>query len=286
MEFGIPVQVLRESTARGFLSYGVPTVKRTQEPATVAWNLSTALYYKANGKPWRLAKLDQDTCYVGISFFRNLLSPLGNVHTSMAQVFTHSGEGFVLRGSDVVVDEDNREPHMTKNQITKLVEDALNRYKARARREPRIITIHKSTQFSSEEREGIGDAIGSLEKNLVSITTQHDIRIARDGDYPVLRGTVIYLSDSQCLLFTTGYVPRIRTYPGPGIPRPLLVTHQGDSQLRTVCQDIMGLTKLNWNTTSFSTYLPITLEFSKKVGRVLSELPRDRPLQHHYRFYM
>jgi hypothetical protein len=31
---------------------------------------------------------------------------------------------------------------------------------------------------------------------------------------------------------------------------------------------------------------PITLEFSQKVGRILSELPEGRLLQNHYRFYM
>lgn len=75
MEFGIPIQILRESTARDFIYYGTPSAKTEREPATFAWNLATALYYKANGKPWRLAKLRQDTCYVGISFFHNLRNP-------------------------------------------------------------------------------------------------------------------------------------------------------------------------------------------------------------------
>jgi len=65
-----------------------------------------------------------------------------------------------------------------------------------------------------------------------------------------------------------------------------LVIHEGDSELKEVCSEIMGLTKLNWNTTAFATFLPIMLEFSNKIGKVLSELQEGRLLQNHYRFFM
>jgi len=286
MEFGIPIQLLRESSARGFLYYGEPSVKVTQDPATFSWNLATALYYKANGKPWRLAKLRTDTCYVGISFFRNLRNPDLDVQTSMAQVFTHNGEGIVLRGTDVTIDRHTREPHMSKKQSKDLLTEALKTYKEKAEREPSRVEIHKTTLFSPDERAGFDEALGSLARDFITISTYHDFRFARSGQYPVLRGTLIHLEENKSLLYTTGYIPRVRTYPGNRIPKPLLVTHFGDSETKEVCKEIMGLTKLNWNTTAFSTYLPITLEFSKKVGKVLSELQEGKPLQNHYRFYM
>jgi hypothetical protein len=101
-----------------------------------------------------------------------------------------------------------------------------------------------------------------------------------------VRGTLISLSMNEHLLYTTGYTPRVRTYPGHRIPRPLIVKHSGDSEIKLICSEILGLTKLNWNTTAFSTQLPITLEFSRRVGKVLSEIPPDVRLQDHYRFYM
>lgn len=286
MEFGIPVQLLRESSMRGFLHYGESGVKLTQEPATFAWNIATALYYKANGKPWRLAKLRQDTCYVGISFFRNLLNPNQDVQTSMAQVFTHNGEGIVLRGTDVMLDRISREPHMSAKQAKELLAEALRTYREKAGRDPSRVEIHKTTLFSPEEKEGFDGTVGGAARDFVAISKSHSFRMARIGQYPVLRGTIVYLGEGKCLLFTTGYIPRVRTYPGNRIPKPLLVTHQGDSETTEVCKEIMGLTKLNWNTTAFSTYLPITLEFSEKVGRILSELPEGGLLQNHYRFYM
>jgi len=101
-----------------------------------------------------------------------------------------------------------------------------------------------------------------------------------------LRGTMIKLADNEYILYTSGYTPRIRTYPGHSIPQPLLIHHIGDSETKEICREILGLTKLNWNTTAFATYLPITLAFSKKVGEVLSELDKSKPIQNHYRFFM
>jgi len=286
MQFDIPIQILLDSTVTDFLQRDTGIRIRTQEPATVAWNFGTAIYYKANGKPWRLARLRDDTCYVGVSFFRNLLSPDRNVQTSMAQVFTHNGEGMVLRGTDVVQDEITRETHLSLKQAKELMIDALAKYSERAKRNPTRVVIHKTTRFSDEEKAGFDLAIGDKAKDYVTINRHNIFRFLRTGNYPVLRGTMVHLAANQCVLFTSGYISRVRTYPGSRIPEPLLVTRQGDSELKDVCKEIMGLTKLNWNTTAFATSLPITLEFAQKVGRVLSELDPDAKVQNHYRFYM
>jgi hypothetical protein len=286
MRFNIPIQVLRESTARAVVEYPNSPFKIGQTPATFAWNLSTGLYYKAHGRPWRLAKLTIGTCYVGISFYRNLLNPDLNIETSMAQVFTHSGEGFVLRGSDVTVDRITREAHLTNTQAFDLLNDSIKKYTEKVGNPPNRVVIHKTSLFSKEEESGFDEAIGKLTKDYVTISKNVDLRFLRTGKYPVLRGTVFSLTSDQYLLYTTGFIPRIRTYPGLRIPRPLLITHHGDSEIKLICSEILGLTKLNWNTTAFSTQLPITLEFAQRVGKVLSEFPADIKLQDHYRYYM
>jgi len=284
MDLGIPIQIIKESTLEAILDY--PNKKTTQEPATFAWNFATALYYKANGKPWRLAKLRQDTCYVGISFYHNLLNPDREVQTSMAQVITHNGEGIVLRGSDVIIDEHTKEAHLSEQQAMDLLTRALATYKERANRDPSRVVIHKTTLFSEPEKKGFDQILGSISKDFVTISSRNQFRFLRNGNYPVLRGTIVNLARNKCVLFTSGYTPRIRTYPGHRVPEPLLITHFGDSEVNEVCREIIGLTKLNWNTTEFATQLPITLEFASKVAKVLSELDEGMPLQNHYRFYM
>lgn len=281
-----PLQLLRESTVDAILSYSEDIIKTRQDPASFAWNLSTALFYKANGKPWRLAKLRQDTCYVGISFYRDKLSFNRDIQTSMAQIFTHDGQGLVLRGTEVYVDEKTKEPHLSEKQAEELLAESIKKYIEKACRPPSRIVIHKSTLFTKAESDGFNKAIGTVKRDFVTVSKKKGIRFMRKGSYPVLRGTVISLTDREHILYTSGYTPRIRTYPGHSIPQPLFITHDGDSEIHEICEEIMGLTKLNWNTTAFSTFLPITLGFSSKVGEILSEADKNIPLQPHYRFYM
>lgn len=287
LRFPVPVQLLKESTAKAIIDYDEYTIKKSQDPASFAWNFSTGLYYKANGKPWRLAKLRQDTCYVGISFYLDKLSYNEEIGTSMAQVFTHNGEGLVLRGDEVYKDENTGEFHLPEKQAQELLSSAIGMYKQRARRDPKRVVVHKSTLFAEEEKKGFSAAIGELMQDLVTLSKRnYGIRFMRPGSYPVLRGTLISLTDKEHLLYTFGYTPRIRTYPGHRIPSPLYITHEGDTEIIEICKEILGLTKLNWNTAAFATELPITLKFSKEVGKILSELDKNAPLQPHYRFFM
>lgn len=284
MATGIPIQILRESSTRAFLDY--KEKRQGQNQATFAWNFSMGLYYKANGRPWRLAKLMPGTCYIGISFYRNVRNPNQSIESSMAQLFTHSGEGFVLRGSDVIVDERTREPHLSEIQSENLLRDVLKKYVAKTGTSPTRVVIHKTSEFCSAETSGFGRVLEGMRRDFVSIRRSTALRVVRGGDYPVLRGTVIQLTSREYLLFTGGYIPRLRTYPGHKVPEPLQIMHDGDSDAETICREILGLTKLNWNTTSFSTNRPITLEFASRVGAILSELQEEKPTQDHYRFYM
>ena len=284
MQFDIPTQLILQSTLEGILNYTITS--GLQHPSTFSWNLSTGLYYKARGRPWRLAKLSEGTCYVGVSFYVNKLDPRLNIETSMAQVFTHTGEGFVLRGSDVTIDEYTREYHLSRKQAKDLLEDAINLYKNKVGVKPIRVVIHKSTLFNDDEISGFEEAIPNTPRDFVALTKEYEIKFLRTGKYPILRGTVIPLSRNEYLLYTVGYIPRLRTYPGHRIPIPLKVTHIGDTEINIICSEILGLTKLNWNTTQFSTQFPITLEFAKRVGKVLSELSEDMIMRNHYRFYM
>ncbi|NHI83436.1 MAG: hypothetical protein EAX81_03955 [Candidatus Thorarchaeota archaeon] len=285
MDYGIPVQLLIERNGRAILDYP-RRADLVQNPATFSWNFSTAMYYKANGKPWRLAKLEQDTCYVGIAFYSRRDDPLGNLKASMAQVFTHSGDGFVLQGAKVEVDKKSKEVHLQKDSAFDLLNRAIETYTLKSRTKPARVVIHKLSRFNSDERQGFLNAIGRASADFISIGRVHGFRFVRTGKYPVLRGTMIKINEKQCLLYTSGYIPRLRTYPGPRVPRPLLLDLDCDSEMDFVASEILKLTKINWNTSSFGDKLPITIIFPEKVGAVLSEIPEGKEVQGHYRFYM
>ncbi len=290
MKYAIPIQLIKESTMHQILNYSDLKKIQKENPSAFSWNFSTALYYKANGKPWRLAKLRQDTCYVGISFFVDKLHPKKEIQISMAQVFTHNGEGLVLRGSEVEVNEHTKQVYLKKEQATALMKRALTKYIEKSKRNPSKVVIHKSSTFSPEEQEGFNEAIyelGDVQKDFVAIRQIHSgINFLRLGSFPVLRGTMIDIDKNEFLLYTSGYSPRIRSYAGHRVPNPLRIIHIGNSSKEEVAKEILGLTKLNWNTTSFSTFSPITIRFAEGVGRILSELKDDKDLQDHYRFFM
>ena len=94
-------QIIRQTTiapSEHLNRRGEP-VRRIQDEATVAWNLGTAIYYKAGAKPWTLADIRDGVCYIGLVFKRTN-NPRNPAETCCgAQMFLHSGEGIVFKGA-------------------------------------------------------------------------------------------------------------------------------------------------------------------------------------------
>jgi hypothetical protein len=108
----------------------------------------------------------------------------------------------------------------------------------------------------------------------------------RPGNKPVLRGTTVHFGEKKGLVFTIGYIPFLRLYPGFRIPQPLEISENwGSLSFYEVANDLLRLTKLNWNTAAFSCVDPITLAFSKRVGEILKMANVENPALH-YRYYM
>jgi hypothetical protein len=93
-----PIQMIRRSTWDPSFRDPDEQARSRQDPATSAWNLHTALYYKAGGVPWRLPRAVEDlsACFVGVSFYR---PPDADdvLQTSVAQVFNQRGDGMIVR---------------------------------------------------------------------------------------------------------------------------------------------------------------------------------------------
>lgn len=289
MEYGIPTQLIWPRSLT-LLSAAEPGVRRVQDAATRAWNFTTALYHKAGGSPWRLAEVESGTCFVGISFYREILSDNPAMRTSMAQAFTAAGDGYVLRGNTFEWNERERgrSPHLTKDLAASLLRDVIEMYKKQNReRLPGRLVIHKSSRFTEDELLGFEAACELIPRKDFVALGSRGLQFYRTGDYPALRGTYVKFSESDLLLYTSGYVPFLRTYPGPRVPQPLeVLEHHGDSPWDTVLREILALTKMNWNTADFACRDPITLAFSRRVGQILAEVPADAKIRHEYRFYM
>lgn len=261
----------------------------TQDTATRAWNFFTAIYYKANGTPWRLTSnpTDPTTCFVGVSFYKT--RERGMLQTSLAQIFNERGTGVILRGARVNVSKDDRQPHLTDVDASKLLEESLNKYKQEHGNLPARIVLHKSSNYTYAEVAGFRSAIESKGIQQADFLTilKSSIRLLREGCYPTLRGTKINLDDRTHFLYTRGSIEFFQTYPGKYVPRTLeirCVETQQTSQY--LCNEILALTKMNWNNTQFDGGLPITLRCAYQVGDILKYVDDNTEVEPRYSFYM
>jgi hypothetical protein len=280
MAIRLPVQVLEPRTYLG--------ESQKEDPST-PWNLATGIYYKASGIPWRPTDSDFSTCYIGIGFYRDKTSPDARMRTCLAQIFSDLGEGLVLRGSKFRLPTTPRwTPHMDADTVGTLLVDALSLYEKHNKRKPIRIVVHKSSHFNKQETEGANEALQSVESvDLVTINPKPGIQLVRRGSQPPLRGTFVALGKSRFVLYSSGYIPYLRAYPGLRVPRPLLVEHQsGPSGLLRIANEIMKLSKMNWNTARFSCALPSTLMYAGFVKEVMAQVPEEQIVSEDYSSYM
>jgi hypothetical protein len=263
--------------------------RQLQDEATRAWNLHTALYYKAGGTPWRMLRASGAlaTCFVGISFYRTRDNSL--LRTSIAQVFDERGDGIVVRGGPVELSKDDRQPHLNTDDARSLLAAALTRYREEHKHLPARAVLHKSSAFNAEELEGFGQALTAMNvetHDFVHVTDSF-IRLLRPRAYPPLRGSMANLDGRTAVLYTRGSVPFFATYPGMYVPRPVeLRFDSADQTPKFLAQELLALTKMNWNNTQFDGAQPITTRAARQVGRILKYVGLDAPVEPRYSFYM
>jgi hypothetical protein len=162
---------------------------------------------------------------------------------------------------------------------------------------PRRIVIHKLTPFRRDEREGLLEGLGGVEVvDMLEINVDGALRyvssVARpngsfdDDNYPVRRGTVVKLDDFSALLWVHGVTNAVR----PGwkyfqgkrrIPAPTVHhRHVGQSELALLAGEILGLSKMDWNSADMYSKLPATVYSSKQIARLGMLLERFGPLSY------
>lgn len=281
----VPTQIVREHT--------YTASPKAQGPATKAWNFSTALYYKSTGIPWRPAALAPGTCYVGVSFHHLKRRGGDIVYASLAQALSSETEPFALQGATIARDQRRgKQPYLGSTQAETLIKDVLRQYEVQAGTRPSRVVVHKTSTYQPEEVEGIQCGLEDLVplNDLVWLRPT-GLRLIRRGMVEPDRGTLIRIEGERTYLYTTGYIPWWKEYPGPHIPAPLELGHVGESDITDIARDVLALTKMNWNSADGIGRHPITLSFARQVGTIMTEMdsgdgedpPKINPL---YRFYM
>ena len=264
------------------------TVRLVQDPATRAWNLMNALFYKAGRVPWRLPRPDAAllVSYLGIGFYRDLDGQ--RLLTSTAQMFDERGRGLILRGARAHTNKGDMHPYLVHDDAFDLVRRSLRAYRTHHGHPPARIVVLKTARFEAGEA---ADVLAAAEeqmvhhRDLVWVSEAPPLTMVREGDYPPLRGSFVQLG-RDALLFTRGSVPYYGTYPGMRVPRPLMLKpHTSDTPLPELAAEMLALTKMNWNSTQFDQKRPIPVHAARQVGRVLRHVPTGQPEQSDYRFY-
>lgn len=268
-------QIVRESTLNFDMTQSL-SQRRLQDAATVAWNLSVSSFYKAGGRPWRLADVREGLCYVGLVFKKDLTGPSEEWACCAAQMFLTTGDGMVFKGRlGPWYSPRKREFHLSREQASELVSGIVDAFKDQTGRVPGEIFFHGKTRFDQEEWDGFSSAIPFGTKAVgVRITRSDEFKLYRPGRMPVIRGTAMIESENLGYLWTSGFIPDIGTYPGWETPNPLRIEiTRGTADIRTVITDVFQLTKLNFNSCIYGDGLPVTLRFADAVGEILTAAP-------------
>ena len=256
-----------------------------QDPATRAWNSNVALFYKGGGIPWRVRSEGPETCFVGISFHYLRTTKSDLMYSSLAQAFSSEGDGFALKGDSVPRTPGAHSPYLTAGQSSELGLRILKEYLDRAGKNPARLVLHKTTQFTNDERRGFAEVFRQIPiVEFVNISPS-DFRLVQRSAYPPKRGTLCRINDDTTYLFTTGYIPEWQTYPGMHIPVPLRILTDRETDIIRSANDVLALARMNWNTAFDTTGAPITLRFAKQVGGIMAEVGQRQPSSS-YRFYM
>ena len=242
----------------------------------IAWNLSTAAFYKSGGRPWKLNGIRAGVCYLGIVFKLDQRSRDVRNACCAAQMFLDSGDGVVFKGAiGPWYNPVRGDYHLSYHAAKALIGVALQSYRDRFDSPPKEMFVHGRVRFVDDEWQGFLDAAGKTTAVVgITIGEGDRLKLFSTSTNPVLRGTAWIGTERSAYLWTRGFVPRLRTYPGLEVPNPLQIRiARGNADINVVLADVLALTKLNYNACSYADGLPVTLKFANAVGEILTAGP-------------
>lgn len=282
-----------------------PTLTDTYK-CRVWWWLSVAIYSKAMRTPWVLDTLDNNTAFVGLGFsLRHNAEKGRQIVLGCSHIYNSQGEGLRFRLSKI----QNpiwirRNPYMSREDARQVGETIRTLFYESKAKLPERVVIHKLTPFKRDERDGLMDGLkGVANVDMIEINIDDSLRyfasrydfsqksFSIDG-YPVKRGTVIPIDDYSALLWGHGSTKALQTgrtyFQGKRrIPAPLIIRrYAGNSDLSLLANEILGLSKMDWNSADLYSKLPVTVYSSQRIARIGSLLQRFEPTSYDYRLFI
>ena len=165
------------------------------------------------------------------------------------------------------------------------------------------VVIHKRTPFKPEETEGFLLGLNKIPiVDLLEINVTPQIRFIasefnfmtqkfnHDYGYPVERGTILKDNDYSAYLWIHGCVqlPFGKYYQGKRrVPAPIhIMRHHGTTELLTLCEEILGLSKMDFNNMDLYSKMPCTINTAQKIAEIGALLSHVSNRSYDYRLFM
>jgi len=205
-------------------------------------------------------------------------------------MFLDTGDGIVFKGEfGPWYSPDDKQCHLDRSNAQNLLAGALKTYAEQGGEQLSEIFLHSRSTINAEEFAGYRDACPAGVK-IVGVRVRTDfngVKMFRPGEWPVIRGTFWKVNDRTGYLWASGFKPSLLTYDGWEVPNPLRIDiEHGDASLEQVATDILGLTKLNYNTCKLGDSVPVTIGFSDAVGEILIANPGIKKISPNFKFYI
>jgi len=292
---GIATQLIREKTLSDNLK------------CQIYWWLSLSFYVKSLRTPWIINNPNVNTAYAGIGYSISYIKGKPEIVIGCSHIYDSNGQGLKYRLSkidDYYLDKQNN-PYMSYKDAFQFGVSIRELFYQSLDRLPERVVIHKRTKFTEDEINGIKSSLkkaGIHKIDLIEISYEVDARFMAMNVYkseiqidkfPISRGTCIVTNKQTALLWTHGIVPSVRQpnykfyLGGRSIPAPIKITkHHGDSNIDTIASEILGLTKMNWNSLDLYSKLPTTIDSSNKIARIGKLLSRFEGRTYDYRLFI
>lgn len=271
----------------------------------IKWALALAIYVKAGGVPWTVTGIKQDTAFAGIGYSVNKNEMGTDIVIGCSHIYSSDGQGMKYKLSKMqgVEIDKKRNPYLSENEAYRLGLNIKELFYRSFSELPKRVVIHKRTPFKEKEIKGLVNSLSSAgieDIVLIEITYEDDLRcfamqdkfMQPDG-FPVKRGLCFPVDDRTMYLFTHGIAPSVystkRRYfqGGKTIPIPLkIVKHFGNANAQQIASEILGLTKMDWNSFGLYTKLPCTIESSNRIAQIGQLLSQYEGAVYDYRFFM
>lgn len=275
----IPTQFINEKTVVG------------SDYAAILWTLSLAIYVKSGRIPWTIENISSsNTAFVGIGYSIDTTNKERPIVLGCSNLYSGDGQSLKYKLSKVKnpqfdeFDLKRENPYLTENEaydlgckINDMCHKSFTIY-------PTKIVIHKRTPFRECEISGLKNSLlrnGVKNIELIEINYSDDLNFTqmkqnlKYDEYSVNRGLAVCVDKDTALLYTHGVAKSVlgesRKYilGGKNIPKPLKIKRYcGNSDLITTCEEILGLTRMNWNSFNLYSKLPCTIESSSIIAKI------------------